>query len=109
MIQEPGKPPTILSNDEVVELLSKQGQEINRLIGVIEMKDKFIELLKKKIFDKDSLIDMLKKEITNDFDKDKNKDKHKDDNIQISITDIKENRVLSLQESLPNEINDYNF
>ena len=109
MIQEPGKPPTILSNDEVVELLSKQGQEINRLIGVIEMKDKFIELLKKKIFDKDSLIDMLKKEITNDFDKDKNKDKHKDDNIQISITDIKENRVLSLQESLLNEINDYNF
>lgn len=103
MIQEPGKTPIILSNDEVVELLSKQGQEINRLIGVIEMKDKFIELMKKKIFEKDELIGMLKKEIINDF------DKNKAENIQISIIDNKETVALNLQESLLNEINDYNF
>jgi glycosyltransferase involved in cell wall biosynthesis len=103
MIQEPGKPPSILSNDEVVELLSKQGQEINRLVGIIEMKDKFIELMKKKLFEKDELIDMLKKEIINDY------DKVKEENISIGITDKDEKTTVSLQDSLLKEINDYNF
>ena len=67
MIQQPGKPPTILTNDQVVELLSKQTQEINRLVNIIQMKDKFIELMKKKVLDQDELISSLmkKKENTN--------------------------------------------
>lgn len=60
MIQQPGKSPTILTNDQVVELLSKQTQEINRLVNIIQMKDKFIELMKKKILEQDELILMLK-------------------------------------------------
>lgn len=101
MIQEPGKSPIILSNDDVVKLLSKQGDEINRLMGIIEMKDKFIELMKKKIFEKDELIEILKKEIIIDA--------TKNENIQISISDSNNNNKLNLNESLLKEINDYNF
>lgn len=96
MIQEHGKPPITLSNDEVVELLSKQGQEINRLVGIIEMKDKFIELMKKKLIDKDELIEMLKMDIT------------EDENIQIRIKDTNEEK-LKFNDLLLKEINDYNF
>ena len=98
MVQEPGKSPVLLSNDEIVDMLSKQTQEINRLLGMIEMKDKFIELMKKKIIEKDEIISMLKKELNNDDAQ----------NIQISISDVKTN-TLSLNDTLLKEINDYNF
>ena len=62
MLQQPGKSPIILSNDEVVNLLSKQAQELNRLINIIQMKDKFIELMKNKLLEKDELIVILNKE-----------------------------------------------
>jgi len=98
MLQEPGKSPILLSNDEIVDMLSKQTQEINRLVGMIEMKDKFIELMKKKILEKDEIINMLKKELNN----------NNAQNIQISISDVKTN-TLSLNDNLLKEINDYNF
>jgi glycosyltransferase involved in cell wall biosynthesis len=62
MLQQPGKSPIILSNDEVIDLLSNQSQEVNRLINIIQMKDKFIELMKNKLLEKDELIVILNKE-----------------------------------------------
>ena len=113
MIQEPGKSPILLSNDDVVNMLSKQTQEINRLVGVVEMKDKFIELLKKKLFEKDDIINMLKTELkpdTNVNNVEKNTQYTQDmQNIQISISDIKNKDTLTFNEALLNEINDYNF
>jgi len=90
MIQQPGKSPTILTNDQVVELLSKQTQEINRLVNIIQMKDKFIELMKKKVLEQDEVISkmMKNKENTNQIEISDTPNKiDMSENIKMDITE----------------------
>ena len=89
VVREPGKPPITLNNDEVVNLLSRQTQELNRLSESIKNKDSFIELMKNKIQEQDQIIHYLKREINilKQNDASENKDKP-DMNIGIKISDV---------------------
>jgi glycosyltransferase involved in cell wall biosynthesis len=63
VLQEQGKEPVVLNNNEVVALLSKQTNDINGLFTQLQNKDKFIELLKNKVQDQSAMINLLKNEI----------------------------------------------
>ena len=102
MLQQPGKSPIILSNDEVVDLLSNQSQEVNRLINIIKMKDKFIELMKNKLLEKDELIVILNKE------KELYSNSYKNEGVNVTrvpINDTFENIQLRINETEAENVN----
>ena len=103
MLQQPGKSPIILSNDEVVDLLSNQSQEVNRLINIIQMKDKFIELMKNKLLEKDELIVILNKE------KELYSNSYKNEGVNVTrvpINDTFENIQLRINETEAENVNE---
>ena len=103
MLQQPGKSPIILSNDEVFDLLSNQSQEVNRLINIIQMKDKFIELMKNKLLEKDELIVILNKE------KELYSNSYKNEGVNVTrvpINDTFENIQLRINETEAENVNE---
>lgn len=101
VVKEPGKPPVTLTNDEVVGLLSKQTEELNKLSESLINKDRFIELMKNKIKEQEQMIVYLKKEI------DAFKQSCESNHINIGIKDSI-NVVNNSESELLNEINQYN-
>jgi len=107
IVKEPGKPPITLSNDEVVNLLSNQTKELERLSNSIINKDKFIELMKNKIKEQEQIIHFLRNEI--DSFKQRGEANHEDKNINIGIKKIESTNVTHVNDTeILNEINQFN-
>jgi len=103
MLQQPGKSPTLLSNDDIVELLSKQTDEINNLSNLIQNKDKFIQLMKTKLQEQEQIIMLLKNEIADTTER-----KIVSENIQFGINERIIEIGIKREDLLLKEINEFN-
>jgi hypothetical protein len=108
-IQQPGKEPVPLSNNEIIQLLQNNSAEINKLQKQIQMNETFIKLLKDKIIEKDNIINQLKELLTNN-----NKDQE-EQNILLNVKEILNNKENAEnnndndnEERLLKEINEFN-
>lgn len=99
MVQEQGKEPRVLNTEEIINLLSQQRNEIDRLNRLVDANKTFIDLLKNKLNEKDRIIKELEsykitvsdnlKQILKSGDTNL-QDKIIDDNIEMLLKEINE-------------------
>lgn len=100
-LQQPGKEPVPLSNNDIIQMLQNNANEINKLQKQIQMNETFINLLKEKITEKDNIINQLKLQLSNT-----NLNESEQKNISININEIK--MIETPDERLLREINEEN-
>jgi hypothetical protein len=99
-LQQPGKEPVPLSNNDIIQMLQNNANEINKLQKQIQMNETFINLLKEKIIEKDNIIKDLKLLMPMS---------QQEQNIKIDINDIHLNKQTeSNDDRLLREINEEN-
>lgn len=100
-LQQQGKEPVPLSNNDIIQMLQNNANEINKLQKQIQMNETFINLLKEKITEKDNIINQLKLQLSNT-----NLNESEQKNISININEIK--MIETPDERLLREINEEN-
>lgn len=102
-LQQPGKEPVPLSNNDIIQMLQNNANEINKMQKQIQMNETFINLLKEKLLEKDTIINQLKLELSN---LNINSNEPQQKNISININEIK--TFETPEERLLREINEEN-
>lgn len=100
-LQQPGKEPVPLSNNDIIQMLQNNANEMNKLQKQIQMSETFINLLKEKLVEKDNMINELKLQLSSTSNSNISQE-----NINININEIKS--VETNDERLLREINEEN-
>jgi hypothetical protein len=100
-LQQPGKEPLPLSNNDIIQMLQNNANEMNKLQKQIQMNETFINLLKEKLVEKDNMINNLKLQLSSTSNSNISQE-----NINININEIKS--VETNDERLLREINEEN-
>ena len=90
VVQQPGKEPRVLNTQEIINLFTQQGTEIDRLTRLVEANKVFIDMLKTKLKEKDKIINELHYIKPTDYDFNINNEEKQDDNIIQLLNEINE-------------------
>lgn len=111
-LQQPGKEPVALSNNDIIQMLQNNANEMNKFQKQIQMNESFINLLKEKLLEKDNIINQLKSQLsilkanTNLHSNLQTESEEK--NINIDIKEIKPLELETSEDRLLREINEEN-
>ena len=99
MLQQPGKPPIALSNQEVVSMIQQQQQQLQALAQKAEQGDKTIQLLQTQLIEKTKQIRELSKKGSSNSETIKEQDTQSE-TVSIADSSKYEGMVIILQKQL---------